>query len=88
MRKQKGGWDLVFTNGSSKIAYQQLTGGYGQWYGEGDERNKPFVVARDLGMKTTLIKGGNYEQPSLPFHSNQQGNPSIWWWIRNGCIRE
>ena len=28
MRKQKGGWDLVFTNGSSKIAYQQLTGDF------------------------------------------------------------
>ena len=47
MRKQKGGWDVVFTDRSSKIAYQQLTGGYGVWYGEGDERNRSFVLARD-----------------------------------------
>ena len=38
---------MVFTDGSSKIAYQQLTGGYGVWYGEGDERNRSFVLARD-----------------------------------------
>ena len=29
MEKQKGGWDVVFADSSSKIAYQQLTGGYG-----------------------------------------------------------
>ena len=38
---------MVFTDGSSKIAYQQLTGGYGVWYGEGDKRNRSFVLARD-----------------------------------------
>ena len=44
-RKQKGGWDVVFTDGSSKIAYQRLTGGYGVWYGEADARNRSFVLS-------------------------------------------
>ena len=38
---------MVFTDGSSKIAYQLLTGGYGVWYGEGDECNRSFVLDRD-----------------------------------------
>ena len=46
-KKQKGGWDVVFTDGSSKIAYQQLTGGYGVWYGEADARNRSFVLSKD-----------------------------------------
>ena len=56
MRKQKGGWDVVFTDGSSKIAYQWLTDGYGVWYGAGDERNRSFVLARDEDQ--TNNKGG------------------------------
>ena len=36
----------MFTDGSSKIAYEQLTGGYRVWYGEGDERNRSFVLAK------------------------------------------
>ena len=36
--------------------YQQLTGGCGVWYGEGDERNKSFVLARD--EEKTNNRGG------------------------------
>ena len=38
---------MVFTDGSSKIAYQRLTGGYGVWYGEADARNGSFVLSND-----------------------------------------
>ena len=46
MKKQKGGWDVVFTDSSSKITYQQLTEGYVVWYGEADARNRSFVLSR------------------------------------------
>ena len=32
MAKQVVGWDVVFTDGLSKIAYQQEARGHGVWY--------------------------------------------------------
>ena len=45
MKKRKGGWEVVFMDGSSKMAYQQLTGGYGVWYGEADAGNRFFLLS-------------------------------------------
>ena len=75
MHNQKGDCDMVFTDGSSKIAYQQLTGGYGVWYVRGTSATDRLYWHR---MRIKLIIGGNYEQLFMLCHDSRRGNPSTW----------
>ena len=73
MRKQKGGWDVVFTDGSSKIAYQLLAMEFGT--GRGTSATDRLY---QHGMRIKLITGGNYEQLFMLCHDSRRGDPSIW----------
>ena len=66
---------MVFTDGSSKIAYQRLIGGYRVWCGQADARNRSFVLFSD---EEQMNNWGNLGPRIMLCHASLRVEPCIW----------